>query len=370
MKNILIDIPRSASQGRYYRAQGAPVQKMSPRVNGKLQIRQNDFSMVRTWIDSSVTCQLFNNSTGNLVGVFNPVPTSTDSISYSYANFVLADEAMANMRSNISKAVLDLGEMFATRQKTINSVTGVVETLTRAYTSLRRRDWKSFERALGIKARRRKFEKPADAWLSYTYGWSPLVQSVWQMIDHPFSVPSTVCHGTAKDSYPSSKEFQGANFFSNTRVEHSIRAHARVSVTVKGAWIQAASQYGINNPALTAWNLVPYSFVVEWFIPVGDFLERLGTFAGLEFSDYSVTEVSDWRRWWMCTDQRKFGPPGVSWRPSRTLSERQRVYEKNRRLAGFQPYGLPSFGSGLSTSRFTSALALMQKAFSKPNWYK
>lgn len=370
MKNVNINIPRSTSQGAYVRTQAAPVQNVSPRKNGRLVIQQNNFRMIRRWLDSTVAVRIISNVSGEVVSHFDPTATSDNCVSYKYVPFLYADEAWSDARSKITDAVSDLGEMYATRQQTINMVTSKVRTLTRAYSALRRRDWRGFESALGIKARRRKFNKPAEAWLEYTYGWSPLIHEVWKMIDHPFAVPSTVCHGTATHSFDDSLSKTIGRIAYVSSSTHTIRCHARVSVSVTGAWIQAASQYGLNNPALTAWDLVPYSFVVDWFIPVGEFLTQLGAFAGLSFSDASVTEVSDFSRSWMATNQIKYADPGVQFAPSRVVSERERIYEKRRQKASFNPYGFPTFGNGLNLSRFTSALALMQTAFSKDSWHK
>lgn len=153
-------------------------------------------------------------------------------------------------------------------------------------------------------------------------------------------------------------------------MELTVKGCSRVSVTVTGAAIQAASQYGLNNPSLIAWELVPYSFVVDWFLPVGDYLERLGAFSGLKFSDYSYTESADWSRTFTSTDKRVWGPPGVFYTPSRVSNQHDRVYTKERTLTGFAPYDFPVFSNGLNLRRFTSAAALLQQAFSKNSWHK
>lgn len=39
---------------------------------------------------------------------------------------------------------------------------------------------------------------------------------------------------------------------------------------------------GLINPLQTAWELVPFSFVIDWFVNVGDHISALGMFTGLE----------------------------------------------------------------------------------------
>lgn len=41
-----------------------------------------------------------------------------------------------------------------------------------------------------------------------------------------------------------------------------------------------ASNLGLTNPAMVAWDLVPFSFVVDWFLPVGKFLNSFDSHYG------------------------------------------------------------------------------------------
>jgi hypothetical protein len=41
-----------------------------------------------------------------------------------------------------------------------------------------------------------------------------------------------------------------------------------------------ANQMGFINPAAVAWELVPFSFLVDWFLPVGDFLNSFTDLLG------------------------------------------------------------------------------------------
>jgi hypothetical protein len=50
---------------------------------------------------------------------------------------------------------------------------------------------------------------------------------------------------------------------------------------------------GLLNPALLYWELMPYSFVVDWFIPVGDVLASLTAGLGLEGCVGGLVYVSE-----------------------------------------------------------------------------
>jgi hypothetical protein len=49
------------------------------------------------------------------------------------------------------------------------------------------------------------------------------------------------------------------------------------------------AETGITNPLLVAWDAVPLSFVVDWFLPVNNWLKQLDTYSG--FTLASVKRV-------------------------------------------------------------------------------
>jgi hypothetical protein len=44
---------------------------------------------------------------------------------------------------------------------------------------------------------------------------------------------------------------------------------------------------------MVAWELVPFSFVLDWFIPIGSYLSQLDASAGMEFLGGSTTVVRE-----------------------------------------------------------------------------
>lgn len=56
------------------------------------------------------------------------------------------------------------------------------------------------------------------------------------------------------------------------------------------AW---ASSLGLLNPAVLAWESVPFSFVIDWFLPVGNFLQSLSTPLGVKFLSGTQTSVAE-----------------------------------------------------------------------------
>lgn len=123
--------------------------------------------------------------------------------------------------------------------------------------------------------------------------------------------------------------------------------------------VRTANQLGLANLAEVAWNLAPWTFVVDWFIPVGSWLSQQGFEAGLEFvrgwrtvrSEHSIAGSTD------------RPPEGASWSGSL-------VYPENKgRSFHRQPYtpaaaslaissGIPD-STGKAIARALDAISLL-----------
>lgn len=93
---------------------------------------------------------------------------------------------------------------------------------------------------------------------------------------------------------------------------------------------------GIDNPLSVGWELVPYSFVLDWFIDVGSMLENLTATLGLRFNHGWVTDLVSYTR-----------PTGAS------------VFSFERHVLTNFPVPFITIGGGISSaSRAVTATAL------------
>lgn len=115
----------------------------------------------------------------------------------------------------------------------------------------------------------------ASNWLELQYGWLPLLkdaESAAIFLSHHFSVPlqHTVKVGTkTKASVQSGTISTSVKFIDAGSFNfYSIKA------ILKEKNVIALS--GLMDPLSVAWELVPYSFVADWFIPIGNYLSARG----------------------------------------------------------------------------------------------
>lgn len=138
----------------------------------------------------------------------------------------------------------------------------------------------------------------ANNWLELQYGWLPLLSDV-----HDAAV--LLAHQqtrTLKQKYRSSVKAQvdySGNWFMSrpgTGTGGTVMSKATAEVSRRivveiSAPPNMSSILGLQNPASVAWELTPWSFVVDWFIPIGDFLQASADVRMLNISRVVTTTV-------------------------------------------------------------------------------
>lgn len=205
-------------------------------------------------------------------------------------------QAQAKAWDRFKSAAYDeanLAMLFIERKEALNMVASRAMQLYKAYRELRKGRFQKFLRALQIrpKARdkHRRWSRPKDAasvWLEYWFGWAPTISDIGGVIDilqSPYRSGKKVV-GSAR-SYvtlegnagmgTSTRKWQGQGY---------VGARYQAYIEVENPNLFRANQLGFINPALVVWELIPFSFIVDWFIPVGDFLSSFTDFVGLRFT--------------------------------------------------------------------------------------
>lgn len=132
----------------------------------------------------------------------------------------------------------------------------------------------------------------ASQWLELQFGWLPMIQDIYSIIEYvkglissPSASPwlsfkgigegkrvtrSTLSHGLDTEKW-------------ECDVESTETYHVSLcgSFSVEGGFFDILNSIGLDNPAYIAWNLLPLSFVIDWIVPVGPWIESFTALAGL-----------------------------------------------------------------------------------------
>jgi len=140
----------------------------------------------------------------------------------------------------------------------------------------------------GLRFRESATKSLADTWLEFTFGWVPLIQDIGsavEVLQQDFQ--SKRVRGIAKSFavYAPMYAFDDpVKAALNTTVSVSVSAVPKVT----NPNLLLAKQLGFTNPAYVAWDAVPFSFVVDWFVPVGKFLSSFDNEVGYGLSGRCV----------------------------------------------------------------------------------
>lgn len=212
-------------------------------------------------------------------------------------------QAITSAMSKVADTTVDLGVTYAERERTITMFSNAVRDISSAMRDVRAGRFQKAAQRLGLRrtpkhvSANRSF---ASNWLEYRYGWRLIVMDVdgavkhlaQSMIDRP---PILRVKSNVTNSRPGSvlEGWTGWRFAAlgdescYRKVSYFINSGASITYKyrITNLRLSNLNQLGLINPASLAWELIPFSFVVDWFLNVGDVLKSLSAFSGKTLVD-------------------------------------------------------------------------------------
>jgi hypothetical protein len=115
--------------------------------------------------------------------------------------------------------------------------------------------------------------KVANNWLELQYGWLPLLSDCY---DASKFVESKL-QNIEKSSFTVKISQKSPGEYSHYWVNYA-KAETLAAITIQAVLeekVSLAAQLGLTDPLSIAWELMPYSFVIDWFLPIGPYLEAV-----------------------------------------------------------------------------------------------
>lgn len=185
---------------------------------------------------------------------------------------------LAKLWENIRGHSLDLGINIAEGKKTYQGIVQNVRSIGSALVSVKHGHYGNALRYLGVAGRRRSFSTRrlnsldlSGRWLELQYAWKPLVHDSYEAakalaaMTGPRSYRYTASVGKKSATYDGSQVPFAFKYLVTISVSKRLQVELYEDVSF-------ARALGLTDPASIAWEVVPYSFVVDWFIPIGTYL--------------------------------------------------------------------------------------------------
>lgn len=267
--------------------------------------------------------------------------------------------AEMRLRAKVSQATLEGGLILAEYGKTSDFVKGAMVQTAKGLRAVRRGDvkgaWSAFTN------NRPPLDFLSDAWLAFTYAFKPLAADVTttvKLLEEGLVIsPLRTVRSSRKQPVAARSVLRYPSSVQGKTLRGDVRFGGGIQYRVNDPFIATLSALGFTDPLSVAWELVPFSFVVDWFIPVNEFLHQFSPPKGVSFvRGWTTVKAIGECSWWTWVKSLP-DPPG--WHVECSSEE---LLKSRKKLHDFPTPGLVLPDLSLSKENLISAAALLQQA--------
>ncbi len=271
---------------------------------------------------------------------------------------------------------VNLWQAYAEREQTAKTIGDMATRVYKGLRNLKRGDFAGAADAFGVKAKSKlvsrfstDFGKDqrkaiASGWLELQYGWLPLIGDVYGAAE----ALAKAHLGIPREKVKIRRTLSGERTSLSTpnalqRLTdvgtYTIQLQYGCTFTAQSSELKTLSELGITNPTLIGWELMPWSFVIDWFIPIGDYVASWDATLGLTFKSGYRTEF----RREKTVRKIVYGPDNGTGGKLTGYAEssQEKVTCIRTKLTTFPSALLPDFKNPLGVQHMLNAIALLQQ---------
>lgn len=230
---------------------------------------------------------------------------------FAAASWPPSTDKMAETRNKALTKLLDSGDAAADllaawyqRQSTVASLTSSLGSFVRMARAVRRRDPKIIRRVLKRNPKAKDIiRSPSGLWLQYWFEIVPTVHDIHSLLTVLTSdFPPLIVQGNS--SYKESVSSYGTNYSANMWHSDSWTyiCKMQAQLRMRNPNLVLASRFGFTQPLSVAYELVPFSWALDYFVNVGEMLSNFEPrFPGYDVSNAFQTEYvpqTHWAAWY------------------------------------------------------------------------
>lgn len=278
----------------------------------------------------------------------------------------MRDQALIKARLAMKQQDVNLGVAFAERKRTADLVTTTATSLVKSLRNLRRGRWRQAWRDLGTSGPEPRGRSIPQKWLEMQYGWKPLLSDVYGSVDALARRDNSDWRVTGKGSVRvnlgNAKSISHNPGYTDVSVRGWKGCFVRIDAVPENDMLKALSALGVTNPAVIGWELVPFSFMVDWFLPIGQYLDSLDAMLGYGPATCSISSFS--KAEWIVTRSGGESPTLRRAAECSPAYQRRIILSREARTSVPLPT-LPRFRDGRSLNRMANALSILALTFGR-----
>jgi hypothetical protein len=175
---------------------------------------------------------------------------------------------LAKLTQKIRDHQFNLAVFGAEARSSLDMVTDSALRIAKAFRYVKRGDLTRAARSLRAKKPGKVYKDVGNNWLELQYGWLPLLgdaysagEAIASILNKPQRTEFRQRRKVDIGVLPTAAGNTGSGVVQKQVLAKMIEDYSPIS------------SLGLDDPLTVAWELVPYSFVADWFLPIGDFLE-------------------------------------------------------------------------------------------------
>jgi hypothetical protein len=126
----------------------------------------------------------------------------------------------------------------------------------------------------------------ASGYLQYKYGVLPLsmeVKGAYELATEAIQRKGQILSAERYIKQEYNRSIGTLGNWRNVTQDLEVGGSCKLYAEINLPFARQTARIGLRNPLLLGWEIIPYSFVIDWAMPVGNFLEALTATEGLTF---------------------------------------------------------------------------------------
>lgn len=276
---------------------------------------------------------------------------------------LLDDSTLTKLYSKVKNAKLDLATDLAEISQTVGLISDMAVTIGRAFLALKRGNLLEAIKNLVPSNR----GQVSNVFLAYRYGVAPLISDVQgaaeMLAERILNLPCQFVRSKKSKRIVNTEVLGNITITTTTTIDVKYQIFYLIDGTET---LSNLSRLGFTSPVNVAWELVPFSFVFDWFLPIGNFLSSISALQGYKVKE--ITRTVAVRRTVFCdfllpahspthAEFWPIEPVNFSW-------SMERFQLRRETLPSLPSLPLPRWRNPLTVGRILNATAILSQMFS------